>query len=99
MRLTCPYCGERDHQEFTYRGDASAARPSIENTSIEEHASYVYDRTNPAGVHRELWNHTGGCRTHVVVERNTLTHEVISCKPIGPFSGVLTNKSADEAST
>ncbi len=27
MRLPCPYCGERDAQEFVYRGDASPQRP------------------------------------------------------------------------
>ena len=86
MRLTCPYCGPRDHQEFTYRGDANALRPLLKNNSTEDHASYVYDRTNPDGLHKELWNHTSGCRTHVVVERNTVTHEVVSCNPVGPFA-------------
>ena len=89
MRLNCPHCGERDHQEFTYRGDASAIRPALDNTSIDDHNSYVYDRTNPDGVHRELWNHTSGCRTHMVVERNTITHEILSCQPIGPFAELL----------
>ena len=89
MRLTCPYCGERDHQEFTYRGDATAKRPSLKDESLDTHNSFVYDRANPDGVHRELWNHTSGCRTHVIVERNTLTHEILSCKPVGPFAGVL----------
>ena len=89
MRLTCPYCGERDHLEFTYRGDASAQRPSIDNQSIDEHNTYIFDRKNPDGEHRELWNHTSGCRTHLVVTRNTVTHEVVSCEPIGPFGKVL----------
>ena len=89
MRITCPYCGPRDHQEFTFRGDASAKRPSMKNTSIEDHASYVFDRQNPDGLHREVWNHTGGCRTHVVVTRNTVTHEVTSCEAVGPFKALL----------
>ena len=86
MRLTCPYCGERDHQEFTYRGDAMAKRPNMKNDSIEDHASYVFDRTNPAGPHQELWNHTSGCRQHIVVVRDTVTHEVKSCEAVGPWA-------------
>ncbi len=27
MRITCPYCGERALEEFTYRGDATVTRP------------------------------------------------------------------------
>ncbi len=89
MRLTCPYCGERDHQEFTYRGDATAERPQLDNTSLDAHSSYVYDRANPAGVHRELWNHTSGCRTHLLVERDTTSHKILSCRPVGPFAEFL----------
>jgi heterotetrameric sarcosine oxidase delta subunit len=89
MRLNCPYCGLRDHQEFTYRGDATAVRPALDNQSIDEHNSYVFDRANPDGIHRELWNHTSGCRTHLIVERHTLTHEIVSCVPVGPFSEQL----------
>ncbi len=86
MRITCPWCGERDHQEFTYRGDAAAKRPAMSDESIEAHQAYVYDRENPDGAHRELWNHTGGCRKHLVVTRNTLTHQITLCEPIGPWA-------------
>jgi len=93
MRITCPFCGERDHQEFTYRGDASVQRPAIENDSMEDHAAYVFDRMNPDGDHRELWNHTSGCRMHVVVTRNTVTHKITSCEPVGPWTKALGGKS------
>lgn len=89
MRLICPWCGERDAGEFTYRGDASAKRPAIDSDSIEDHAHYVFDRRNPAGDHRETWHHTGGCRGFVVVTRNTLTHKVSICEPVGPFADSL----------
>ena len=89
MRLTCPFCGPRDQHEFTYRGDATATRPALDNDTIEDHAAFVYDRANPDGPHRELWNHTGGCRTHVVVVRNTVTHEVLSCEPVGPYAELM----------
>ena len=38
--------------------------------------AYVYDRANPAGEHREFWQHSGGCRKHLVITRNTLTHAI-----------------------
>jgi heterotetrameric sarcosine oxidase delta subunit len=33
---------------------------------------------NPAGDHNEIWQHSGGCRAHLRVVRNTLTHEISS---------------------
>ncbi len=89
MRLTCPFCGERDHAEFTYRGDATATRPAIDNTSVKDHAAYVFDRKNPDSEHREVWNHTSGCRTHIVVTRDVTTHEILACEPAGPFAKML----------
>jgi len=75
MRLSCPCCGERDLQEFTYLGDATLARPSGEAT-VGEFAEYVYLRDNPAGHHRELWYHAAGCRAWLVVTRDTRTHVI-----------------------
>ena len=89
MRLTCPWCGERDGGEFTYRGDATAIRPPIDNDVVEDHQAYVFDRKNPAGPHREVWHHSGGCRSHMVVTRNTLTHEVLDTEPAGPWKDML----------
>ncbi len=37
---------------------------------------YVYLRDNPAGPHRELWQHVSGCRAWLVVTRDTRTHEI-----------------------
>ena len=54
MRLTCPWCGERDAAEFTYRGDAAAVRPGIGNDDLADHQAYIFDRANPAGRHREV---------------------------------------------
>ncbi|MFD0916201.1 sarcosine oxidase subunit delta [Pseudahrensia aquimaris] len=89
MILTCAWCGPRDAREFTYKGDAKIARPAMDNESLEDHLAYVYDRDNPAGLHEEMWQHTGGCRAHVRVVRNTVTHEVISCDPVGPWAEQL----------
>jgi len=76
MRITCPHCGPRDLQEFSYQGDATLTRPDPASTDQDAWNAYVYDRANPAGEHREFWQHSGGCRKHLVVTRNTLTHAI-----------------------
>ena len=78
MRITCPFCGLRDLAEYTYYGDASRERPSVDNTDPEAWSSYVYERDNPKGPHKEFWHHLHGCRQWLVVERNTATHEILS---------------------
>jgi sarcosine oxidase subunit delta len=77
MRIPCPHCGERGHEEFAYYGDATLVRPDPVAADAERaFADYVYLRDNPAGVHRELWYHAQGCQSWLVVERDTRTHEL-----------------------
>lgn len=78
MLIACPYCGPRDVSEFTYQGDGSRKRPDRTSNDPEAWNAYVYDRENPAGEHREIWQHSGGCRSHLAVVRNTLTHAIVS---------------------
>jgi methylglutamate dehydrogenase subunit B len=76
MRIDCPHCGERDAREFTYLGDASVRRPDpLAPDALEQFASYVYVRDNPAGLHREFWYHAP-CEAWLVVARDTRTHEI-----------------------
>lgn len=75
MRIPCPHCGARDVQEFSYLGDASAARPAADE-SVDAVAQAVYLRDNPAGPHRELWYHASGCRAWLVVTRDTASHAI-----------------------
>lgn len=72
MRIPCPYCGERDSQEFAYRGDAAPQRP----TGDAGFHDYVHVRANPAGPIKEHWYHAQGCRNWIVVHRDTRTHQV-----------------------
>lgn len=51
------------------------------DTTFATWHDYVYLRDNPAGLHRELWQHTGGCRIWLVVTRNTRSHEIASVEP------------------
>lgn len=76
MLIPCPYCGPRDVGEFTYQGDATVVRPDPASTDQDAWNRFVYDRANPAGKHSEYWQHSGGCRAHLVVERDTVTHTV-----------------------
>lgn len=81
MLLTCPYCGPRDVSEFTYQGDGNRQRPAPASQDLQAWNEYVYDRQNPAGDLNEIWQHSGGCRSHVRVRRNTVTHAVSSVVP------------------
>ena len=78
MLITCPYCGPRDVSEFAYQGDGNRTRPDPASTDAEAWSTYVYDRLNPAGIHNEIWQHAGGCRAHLRIVRNTLTHKIAS---------------------
>ena len=79
MRIACPYCGERSLDEFLYSGDATVRRPDASSsTAAEDFVSYVYQRTNPPGMHRELWYHAAGCHAWLVVSRDVSTHIITS---------------------
>ncbi len=77
MRIPCPHCGPRGHEEFAYHGDAAPIRPDPAAAEAERaFGEYVYLRDNPAGLHRELWYHALGCLTWLIVERDTRTHAI-----------------------
>ena len=97
LRIPCPFCGLRDHSEFDYAGDANVAYPALGVDVIDaaspeqaraahraEWSEAVYLRDDPKGRHRELWRHTRGCRSWLVVERDTVTHEIISARLAHP---------------
>jgi heterotetrameric sarcosine oxidase delta subunit len=79
MRIKCPYCGSRDAGEYSYLGDASLKRPvDAEHNPDGPMFDFVYLRDNPAARHREHWYHGAGCRSWIVVERDTRNHEIVS---------------------
>jgi sarcosine oxidase subunit delta len=79
MRIKCPYCGSRDASEFSYLGDATLKRPGDGGHEIDGPMfDYVYLRENPAGRHHEHWYHGAGCRSWIVVERDTRSHDILS---------------------
>ena len=78
MRLHCPNCGDRDSREFHYRGSADLLHRPAPDAGQAAFVEYVYFRDNPAGVNCELWLHESGCRSWIVAERDTNTHEFLS---------------------
>lgn len=77
MIIKCPYCGARDSQEFTYRGDATLSRPDpAAEKASEKFFDYVYLRDNPDGLHDEYWYHAAGCRRWLKVTRHLRSHQI-----------------------
>jgi heterotetrameric sarcosine oxidase delta subunit len=78
IRITCPYCGLRNSNEFAYIGEA---RPRPEGApEPPQWRAYLYTRRNPAGWTTESWFHRYGCRKLIVAERHTVTNEVRSTR-------------------
>ncbi|MEM8537933.1 MAG: sarcosine oxidase subunit delta [Pseudomonadota bacterium] len=78
MQINCPICGPRDMREFAYMGDALALERPAPDAGENAWDDYLHNRDNPAGVTRELWCHVAGCGAWLVVERNTVTHEILN---------------------
>jgi sarcosine oxidase subunit delta len=77
MRISCPYCGERGLEEYSYLGDATVERPPGEISEPGDGwIDYVYFRDNPAGLHKELWYHAAGCHAWLVVTRDLRNHAI-----------------------
>ncbi len=76
--IYCPYCGEhREEEEFHAKGQAHLSRPeNPDECSDEEWGNYLYFRTNPRGLHHEIWVHATGCRKFFNVTRDTQTYEI-----------------------
>ncbi len=79
IRIPCPFCGERDHSEFGYGGDGAIEYPALD-ASEQDWLRAVFLRANVAGVQTETWQHVNGCRMWLVVERDTITHEIYSVR-------------------
>ena len=79
IRIPCPFCGDRDHSEFTYGGDGSINYPALD-ASADDWLKAVYQRRNIRGGQTESWHHVQGCRQWLVLERNTLSHEIGACR-------------------
>ena len=76
--INCPYCGERDQNEFSCGGEAHIVRPkNPPDLTDDQWADYLFMRKNIKGIQFERWNHSNGCRTWFNVARNTATDEIL----------------------
>jgi len=80
IRIPCPFCGERDHSEFSYGGDGSIEYPELDAPAEQWHDA-IFLRDNIRGMQTETWQHSSGCRLWLLVERDTLSHEIRSVRP------------------
>jgi heterotetrameric sarcosine oxidase delta subunit len=89
LLIPCPWCGFRVETEFTYGGDATVrVADAFAPSSDQDWYAAVYRRANPKGAHSEYWHHTHGCRQWFTVERDTVTHEIMSSEaPKGDRAG------------
>ena len=85
MRIPCPCCGPRDRREFTYYGASDYLNRPAEGAAVEAWDNYLHLRDNPAGVTRDLWYHDP-CQAWLEVTRNTVTHEILSARPVSEVS-------------
>ena len=79
--IPCPYCGLRNENEFVCWSEVVRRPSDPAALSDAEWVDHVYNHDNPKGWVREQWWHERGCRRWIVVERNTLTHDVAGAEP------------------
>jgi sarcosine oxidase subunit delta len=78
FHIYCPYCEEmREEEEFHAKGQAHIARPlDPDSCSDKEWGEFLHFRSNPKGLHHEIWHHAIGCRKYFNVARDTATYEI-----------------------
>jgi sarcosine oxidase delta subunit len=74
-RLSCPFCGLRELEEFEFHktlpnaGDSPVAR--------------AYERIDSLTESREHWQHVRGCRAWLEIHRNPSTGAVLFARLLG----------------
>jgi len=77
LLIPCPYCGDRDEDEFVYGGECARNRPKEPSQLTDsEWADYLYNRSNTKGEVAEWWWHAHGCTKWFQIERDTVTHSI-----------------------
>jgi sarcosine oxidase subunit delta len=88
LLIPCPYCGERPEIEFRYGGEAHLVRVEKGET-VDDAAwgAFLYERSNPKGLHVERWRHAHGCGRFFNAVRDTVsdffraTYKIGEAKP------------------
>ncbi len=84
LQIACPWCGPRDETEFVCGGESHIVRPGPpDQVSEAAWAAYLFERTNPKGLHYERWLHRHGCGQWFSVVRDTVSHEIKAVYKMG----------------
>jgi sarcosine oxidase subunit delta len=84
LLIPCPFCGPRPELEFRYGGEAHIARPADPATLDDAAwASFLYQRSNVRGEHRERWRHVHGCGQFFNALRDTTSDQILKTYKIG----------------
>ena len=87
MQVSCPWCGPRNEDEFTWGGEASRVRPDDPSSLTDgQWAAYMYNNDNKKGWVIERWWHARGCEQWFEICRNNVTHEIVSTRKDGETS-------------
>lgn len=79
--INCPYCGERNEDEFVYGGDIEHRRPEDPASMTDaEWCEYIYTVPNVKGWATEHWWHVRGCNRWITIQRNSASNEVRPAK-------------------
>ncbi len=79
LLIPCPWCGPRPENEFRHGGEAHVVRPVDPRcVSDAEWADFLYNRTNPKGIHAERWRHIHGCGRFFNCIRDTVTDRIVT---------------------
>lgn len=79
--ITCPHCGPRNSNEFSFSGEV-VPRPDP-GADAAAWRRYLYMKTNGDGWQPERWFHVSGCRRFLKIERNLDTNEIRSVRDYG----------------
>jgi sarcosine oxidase, subunit delta len=83
----CPFCGDRDESEFLFLGEAGKVRPSGgRDVSDADWEAYLHLRSPKAGREAGIWRHMP-CGEVFLMERDTLSHAVLSHRSLRPEGG------------
>lgn len=76
LLIPCPFCGAREHDEFSFGGEISGRRPALP-AAMDDDAwtSHLFTTWNSMGPGRYFVCHVAGCGQWFAVTLDTLTHE------------------------
>ena len=74
-RLTCPFCGPRELEEFLFHKTLAEPGSTLYGA--------IYERVSRTQEILEHWQHMCGCRAWLWVRRNPSTHDVQEVRCLG----------------